>query len=55
MLITATMIKMRKVYSNLMVYVKTSNEKLVERAKRIVIIVTSVDYDTAQKHLESFR
>lgn len=33
MLTTASMVKMGKVYSNLMVDVKTSNEKLVERAK----------------------
>lgn len=52
MLTTATMVKMGKVYSNLMVDVKTSNEKLVERAKRIIIIATNVDYDTAAKFLE---
>lgn len=52
MLTTATMVKMGKVYSNLMVDVKTSNEKLVERAKRIIIIATNTDYDTAAKFLE---
>lgn len=52
MLTTATMVKMGKVYSNLMVDVKTSNKKLVERAKRIIMIATNVDYDTAAKFLE---
>ncbi|MGC8432427.1 N-acetylmuramic acid 6-phosphate etherase [Clostridioides difficile] len=52
MLTTASMVKMGKVYSNLMVDVKTSNEKLVERAKRIIMIDTNVKYDVAEKFLE---
>lgn len=40
---TSVMIKTGKVYSNLMVNVKTSNEKLVDRAKRIVKEITGVD------------
>ncbi|CZT60258.1 N-acetylmuramic acid 6-phosphate etherase [Clostridioides difficile P33] len=52
MLTTASMVKMGKVYSNLMVDVKTSNEKLVERAKRIIMIATNVKYDVAEKFLE---
>ncbi|HBF4558534.1 N-acetylmuramic acid 6-phosphate etherase [Clostridioides difficile] len=52
MLTTASMVKMGKVYSNLMVDVKTSNEKLVERAKRIIMIATNVKYNVAEKFLE---
>ncbi|MGO1041920.1 N-acetylmuramic acid 6-phosphate etherase [Clostridioides difficile] len=52
MLTTASMVKMGKVYSNLMVDVKTSNEKLVERAKRIIMIATNVEYNVAEKFLE---
>ncbi|AWH78678.1 N-acetylmuramic acid 6-phosphate etherase [Clostridioides difficile] len=52
MLTTASMVKMGKVYSNLMVDVKTSNEKLVERAKRIIMIATNIKYDIAEKFLE---
>ncbi|EGT3782820.1 TPA: N-acetylmuramic acid 6-phosphate etherase [Clostridioides difficile] len=52
MLTTASMVKMGKVYSNLMVDVKTSNEKLLERAKRIIMIATNVKYDVAEKFLE---
>ncbi|HBM75624.1 MAG TPA: N-acetylmuramic acid 6-phosphate etherase, partial [Clostridiaceae bacterium] len=40
MLTTASMIKLGKVYSNLMVDLKTSNEKLIARAKRIVMLAT---------------
>lgn len=52
MLTTATMIKLGKVYSNLMVDVQTNNKKLVERAKRIVRLATSVDDKTAKEYLD---
>lgn len=47
MLSTCTMIKLGKVYSNLMVDVKASNEKLVARARKIVIEATDCTEDTA--------
>lgn len=47
MLTTGTMIKLGKVYSNLMVDVRATNEKLVARAKRIVMLATGVGEDTA--------
>jgi len=47
MLTTASMIKLGKVYSNLMVDVKSSNEKLIARAKRIVMLATDVDEEHA--------
>ena len=53
MLSTCAMIKLGKVYGNLMVDVKPSNEKLVERCKRIVCQATGADYDTATKTLEA--
>lgn len=40
MLSTGAMIKLGKVYGNLMVDVKSSNKKLAERARRIVMTVT---------------
>lgn len=52
MLTTATMIKLGKVYSNLMVDVKASNEKLLARAKRIVMMAADVEEDTARAVLE---
>lgn len=53
MLSTGTMIKLGKVYGNLMVDVKPSNEKLIARCKSIVEQATGVDEETAQKALEA--
>ena len=47
MLTTAAMIKMGKVYQNMMVDLQLKSEKLVERAKRIISIATGVDAETA--------
>ncbi len=43
MLSTATMIKLGKVYGNLMVDVQATNEKLLQRARRIVAQIGQVD------------
>lgn len=51
MISTVTMIKLGKVYKNLMVDVKPKNIKLTERAKRIIMLATSVSYETAEKYL----
>ncbi|MDA9470147.1 N-acetylmuramic acid 6-phosphate etherase [Enterococcus sp. 5H] len=50
MLSTISMIGIGKVYNNLMVDVKPTNEKLVERSKRIIMEATNCDYDTAAKY-----
>jgi N-acetylmuramic acid 6-phosphate etherase len=47
LLSTGSMVKLGKVYSNLMVDVKATNEKLVARATRIVMMATGVKEDTA--------
>ncbi len=47
MLTTAAMIKMGKVYENMMVDLQLKSQKLVERAKRIIGIATGVDSETA--------
>lgn len=52
MLSTASMVGIGKVYGNLMVDMKATNRKLVERAKRIVMESTGCDIDTATKTLE---
>ncbi|ACZ01438.1 N-acetylmuramic acid 6-phosphate etherase [Streptobacillus moniliformis] len=52
MISTSVMIKRGKVFSGYMVDVKTSNLKLIERAKRILMNVTSVSYEEAQMYLE---
>lgn len=51
MLTTISMIKVGKTYGNLMVDVKTGSEKLKDRARRIVTIVTGLDYDQADELL----
>ena len=51
MLSTGSMIKMGKVYGNLMVDVKATNEKLVERAKKIVCEATGVSFEEAENIL----
>ena len=52
MLSTGAMIKLGKVYGNLMVDVKASNKKLEERAVGIVMTVTGCDRRAAEKALE---
>lgn len=48
MLTTVTMIKLGKVYGNLMVNVQATNHKLRERVKRIVMEVTGISYEEAE-------
>ena len=52
MLTTGAMIRIGKTYGNLMVDVHTGSEKLKDRARRIVNIVTGVDYDEADRLLK---
>ncbi|MGI6759298.1 MAG: N-acetylmuramic acid 6-phosphate etherase [Bacilli bacterium] len=54
MLSTASMIKIGKVYENLMVDVQTTNEKLYARARGIVSEVTGVDSDEAGKLIDKY-
>lgn len=51
MITTTAMIKMGKVYENMMVDLQLTNKKLIERAKRIVMIAADVDIDVAEKAL----
>ena len=51
MISTATMIGVGKVYGNLMVDVRATNEKLVERCRQIVMEATSCDHDKADEVL----
>ena len=53
MLTTVAMIKVGKTYGNLMVDVQTGSEKLKDRARRIVTMVTGIDYDEADAVLKS--
>lgn len=47
MLTTISMIKVGKTYGNLMVDVQTGSEKLKDRARRIIGVVTGLGYDEA--------
>jgi N-acetylmuramic acid 6-phosphate etherase len=55
MLTTTAMIRIGKTYGNLMVDVRTGSEKLKDRARRIVIMVTGLEYDDADKLLAKAR
>lgn len=52
MITTAVMIKLGKVYGNLMVDLQPKNEKLVDRAIRIVMHATGADEEEAKKYFE---
>lgn len=51
MISTGAMIRLGKVYENLMVDLKATNKKLIERSKRIIMLATDVDYDEAAEQL----
>jgi N-acetylmuramic acid 6-phosphate etherase len=51
MLTTASMIRIGKTYGNLMVDVQMGSEKLKDRARRIIMIVTGLEYDDADRLL----
>ena len=55
MLTTASMIRIGKTYGNLMVDVQTGSEKLKDRARRIIMIVTGLEYDEADALLRRAR
>jgi hypothetical protein len=52
MLTTGAMVRIGKTYGNLMVDVQTGSEKLKDRARRIVNIVTGLDYEESDKLLK---
>lgn len=52
MITTTTMVLLGKVYENMMIDLQLTNKKLIERAKRIIMIATESDYETASTLLE---
>ena len=50
---SAVMVRLNKVYGNLMVDLKPTNAKLTQRAIRLTVLATGTDGDTAQKTLEA--
>ncbi|MFP4478040.1 MAG: N-acetylmuramic acid 6-phosphate etherase [Candidatus Izemoplasmatales bacterium] len=55
MITTASMVKLGKVYENLMIDVQMSNNKLVSRAKTIVMEATGVNLQVADEYLEKYK
>ena len=53
MITTASMIRLGKVYQNMMVDLQMTAEKLVERSRRTVMMVTGLNYEEAQTALEA--
>ncbi|MFA5803279.1 MAG: N-acetylmuramic acid 6-phosphate etherase [Melioribacteraceae bacterium] len=51
MLTTASMIRLGKVYENMMIDLQMTNKKLVERSKKIVMTITGVSYEGAEEYL----
>ncbi len=52
MITTTAMIRLGKVYENMMIDLQMTNQKLRERAKRVVMTITGVSYDEASSFLE---
>lgn len=53
MLTTASMIRLGKVYGNMMIDLQMTNKKLVERSIKIVMTITGLSYDEAAVALEN--
>ena len=53
MITTASMVRLGKVYENMMVDLQMTAQKLVERSKRTVMLVTGLDYEAAAQILEA--
>lgn len=51
MLTTGVMIKLGKVYENMMIDLQLNNQKLIERSKKIIMLASGVDYPSAEKVL----
>lgn len=53
MLTTASMIRLGKVYENMMIDLQMTNKKLVERSKKIVMTITGLSYEEAAIALDN--
>ncbi len=52
MITTVAMVRLGKVYENMMIDLQMTNLKLKERAKRVVMTITGVGYEEAAEYLE---
>ena len=53
MLTSVSMIKIGKVYENMMIDLQQNNKKLIERSKKIIMIAADVDYNKAAECLSA--
>ncbi|MBM4167840.1 MAG: N-acetylmuramic acid 6-phosphate etherase [Ignavibacteria bacterium] len=51
MITTATMVRLGKVYENMMIDLQMTNRKLEERSKRVIMTITDLDYEAAARAL----
>ncbi|MEW5844430.1 MAG: N-acetylmuramic acid 6-phosphate etherase [Bacteroidota bacterium] len=51
MLTTASMIRLGKIYENMMIDLQLTNKKLTERSKKIIMTITGVGYEEAAEYL----
>lgn len=51
MLTTASMIRLGKIYENMMIDLQLTNKKLTERSKKIIMTITGVSYEKAAEYL----
>ncbi|MCD6165968.1 N-acetylmuramic acid 6-phosphate etherase [bacterium] len=51
MITTTAMIRLGKVYENMMVDLQMNSRKLIERSKRTLMIITGIDYEQATRYL----
>ena len=54
-LTTSAMIKLGKVYENMMIDLQQNSQKLIERSKKIIMIATNMDYKKAEYYLNESR
>jgi N-acetylmuramic acid 6-phosphate etherase len=52
MLTTASMIKLGKVYENMMIDLQQNSQKLIERSKKIIMLATNITYQEAENYLQ---
>jgi len=52
MLTTTAMIRLGKVYENMMIDLQMTNKKLIERSRKIVMTITGLNYDEATQYLK---
>jgi len=55
MITTASMVKLGKVYENLMIDVQMTNDKLISRAKTIIMDITGASLEITEKYLSKYQ